>query len=81
MTPSRPFGSAPWLAAAQHRGLVLIRRNCGARAHLRSGRLRCWRGRRHMGPEGRVGRAREEMASMRSFAELKPLVAGGDQGF
>jgi len=34
-----------------------------------------------MGPEGRVGRAREEMASMRSFAELKPLVAGGDQGF
>ena len=69
------------LAAAQSRGLTFTCRSCGARSTLRGGRLRCSRDRQHMDPEGRVERAREELASMRRIAELKRLVSGADAGY
>jgi len=68
------------LAAAQSRGLTFTCRSCGARASLRNGKLTCSADRRHMDPEGRVARAREEMGSTRRVAELKRLVAGADAG-
>ena len=76
-TASSAMKAMSTLAVAQASGLKLKCRSCGAAAAIEFGRLLCSADRRHMDLDGRVERARAEMASRRRLAELKRLIAGG----